>query len=242
MAIDVRFSEPDGSPAPLCVLYLHGFGTDQEGEKAAFFRRAAVASGLAFCSFDFRGHGASSGEIVDLTLTRNLEDARAARAEARRRGHRRFLLLGSSMGGLTGLWHAALEPEAVAAGLYIAPALEMGRTFLDFLGPARAERWRQDGIHRFEDERGSCDLSWRFVEDFERYPWRALAERHRGPSLILQGELDDRVRWRTAAAFAEACGDAVELELYADGDHRLADRKERLWRRMLAFLADRGVL
>src|SRR5947209_8506113 len=67
-----------GDPAPppglaaaaaspgLCFLYLHGLGSDQDGEKADFFRRRAQAGGFAFCSFDFEGHGRSGGDTRGL--------------------------------------------------------------------------------------------------------------------------------------------------------------------------------
>ena len=60
-----------GAPGVPSVLYLHGLGSHQSGEKAEFFRRQALDAGLGFCSFDFQGHGQSGGDLNGLTLTRN---------------------------------------------------------------------------------------------------------------------------------------------------------------------------
>jgi len=99
----VRFDPPPARSPETgdrpCFLYLHGFGSEQSGEKAEFFRARALAAGFGFCSFDFQGHGLSGGEMAGLTLTRNLEDVGRVHAFLRERGCGRLILTGSSMGG-----------------------------------------------------------------------------------------------------------------------------------------------
>jgi pimeloyl-ACP methyl ester carboxylesterase len=225
------------------VLYLHGLGSDQWGEKASFFRRRAVEEGLGFCSFDFRGHGRSGGRIEDLTLSRHLADVERAADLLATRGHERYIVMGSSMGGLTGLWHAALNPSRVLAGLFIAPALSLESTLRDRAGDEGMERWRQRGSMRVESEAGSWDLGWSFVSDLQNYPADRLRELYRTPCLILQGTRDDRVAWREVAEFVAECGSSdLELHLFGDGDHRLVDRKQRLWCLMRGYLGSRQII
>ena len=240
----LRFAEAATSAAaPLCLLYLHGFGSSQDGEKAAFFRARALDRGLAFCSLDFQGHGLSGGALSDLSLTRNLEDVARAHAWLAARGHGRPVLVGSSMGGGTGLWYAALHPESVAAGIHVAPALELDRALLAWAGPERTRTWRETGTIRYESELVSCDLGWGLIEDLRAHPAEELARRLRTPSLLLQGKRDVSVSWRNVADFTARCRhEEIELHLFADGDHRLTDRKERLWSLALEFLAGRGLL
>jgi pimeloyl-ACP methyl ester carboxylesterase len=155
----VRFDRPlqDGPLRP-CILYLHGFGSQQSGEKADFFRRRALEAGFAFCSFDFQGHGQSGGDFGSLTLTRNLEDVARVHAFLRARGQERLILVGSSMGGGTALWYSALHPEEIAAGLHIAPALELDRGLLDWAGEEGARRWQETGTIHYENDLVSCEL------------------------------------------------------------------------------------
>jgi pimeloyl-ACP methyl ester carboxylesterase len=221
------------------VLYLHGFGSVQSGEKATFFRARALESGLAFCSFDFRGHGESEGSMRDLTLARNLEDVAAVRAWLAARGRERVALFGSSMGGATALWYADLHPEGVAAAVHIAPAVGMLSGLERWAGAEGLERWRRDGTIRFRNEMVEADLGWGLVEDLRDRDVEALARRTQVPTLFFQGKRDATVDWNDVARFAEvAPPGAIELVLYADGDHRLVDRKDDLWRRALAFLAE----
>jgi pimeloyl-ACP methyl ester carboxylesterase len=227
---------------PLCLLYLHGFGSTQAGEKAEFFRRRALAAGFAFCSFDFEGHGQSGGTMRDLTLTRNLANIERVHAWLRERGEERFCLLGSSMGGGAALWYSALHPESIAAGLHLAPALDLDRGLLAWAGEEGARRWQESGTIDFRNELVACELGWELIEDLRRHPTAALVERYRTPALLLQGQHDATVPWRGVAEFAALCAGAVELHLFADGDHRLIDRKQRLWTLMIEFLQGRGLV
>ena len=192
----VRFDPaPEGSQPPLGILYLHGFGSHQAGEKAEFFRARAREAGIPFCSFDFQGHGASGGVLAELTLTRNLADVARVRA------------------------------------------------LLAWAGPERTRAWRDSGRIHFENEHVSSELSWSLIEDLRAHPAEQLAQRLKTPALLLQGKRDTSVSWRHVADFAARCrSEEVELHVFADGDHRLTDRKGRLWDLMQEFLRGRGLL
>lgn len=228
---------------PLAILYLHGFGSSQLGEKASFFRQQATRHGLTFCSFDFQGHGESGGEIGDLTLSRDLEDVRRVHDVLRARGHRRIVVMGSSMGGLVGLWYSALNPAELVAGIHVAPALSLEEGLAGWAGEEGLLDWQRKGHLKVENELGTWDLNWVFMEDLLEYHDEKLMELYRTPCLLLQGQQDDRVDWARVQEFAAQCPYRdIEFHLYADGDHRLSDRKERLWDLMVTFLRGRGLL
>jgi len=234
----MRLATPEGTPRSPGILYLHGFGSAQAGEKADFFREQALAAGYRFASFDFRGHGKSGGNLSDLTLSRNLEDVELVRAEL---GWERFALIGSSMGGATALWYAAQHPQRVAAALLIAPALEMEKGLLTWAGPERTARWQREGTIRFDNGFVESDLAWPLIEDLRRYPRTQLQEQLQTPTLIFQGRMDASVPYADVVDFVARCRyRRIELRLYADGDHRLTDRKEDLWRGMAEWLGRVG--
>lgn len=119
----------------------------------------------------------------------------------------------------------------------------MAEGFRAFAGEEGVERWRREGVLRVETEQARFELGWPFIEDLEAHPVDELVRRHRRPALLLQGKRDESVPWRTVVDFATRCEcEEVELHLFADGDHRLADRKDRLWELMLEFLRGRGLL
>jgi pimeloyl-ACP methyl ester carboxylesterase len=231
------------APARGTILYLHGFGSSQGGQKAEHFRRAAVQAGLGFCAFDFQGHGASGGSLRELSITRNLEDIARVHAELTRRGVGPVIVLGSSMGGLAGLWYAALHPTAVRAVLTIAPALDMGRAFAERLGEQTLREWQEIGVLDLQIDGVSRELGWGYVEDLQNHTVIQLGRRLQTPALVLQGRYDTSVHWQGAVDFAStARHDSVELHFFADGDHRLVDRLPGLWALMMEFLDRHGIL
>ena len=224
--------------AEFAILYLHGFGSKQSGEKATFFRERGLAAGWAFCSFDFRGHGASGGSLRDLTVTRNLEDAAAVRALLVARGFGQIALFGSSMGAFTALWHAAKDPEGAVASALIAPAVGMLGGLERWAGPRGLERWRREGSIRYQSPLVDAELGWPLVEDLRAYRLQQLAAAYRTPSVIFQGQLDATVDWPEVDDFVSRLAPGlVDLRLFPDGDHRLTDRMERLWEIASDFFA-----
>lgn len=237
----VRWHAPEG--ASLAFLYLHGFGSSQDGEKGAWFRRAAAEAGIAFCSFDFRGHGESGGSLTDLRLSRVLEDGEAVLAWLAERWSGPVAFFGSSMGGAAALWLAARHPSRFAAGLAIAPALGMRKALARRIGDRAMVDWQSSGRLPFRNELVETELDWDLMEDLARYPAADLPRRFRTPALVFQGLRDESVDTATVLDFVTACrGNPVELHLFADGDHRLVDRRHRLWHLALEFLAGRGLV
>ena len=238
-------ARPGGAPGAesTVVLYLHGFGSSQSGEKAELFRARSLERGIAFCSFDFRGHGDSEGSMFDLSLSRNLADVEAVQDELARRGWTRLILFGSSMGGLTGLWHAHRHPDRVAAAVHLAPAVGLEDTFAARLGPAGMAGWERDGTLEVTHDLGTWDLGWGFVTDLRAHTLDELCDGYSTPTLIFQGKHDDSVPWRSVVDFASrASGEEIELHLFADGDHRMLERLPRLWRLTDEFLIGRDLL
>lgn len=254
----VRWTPPTAGAASF--LYLHGFGSSQDGEKAGYFRRGAAEAGLGFCSLDFRGHGLSGGGFGDLTFSRNLADAGAALDWLGERGvgagGSPLVVFGSSMGGATGLWLAARHPGAFAAGLAIAPALGMERALEERLGEEGIATWRRTGRQRFVNDLVDEEMGWELMADLADYRAADLPPLHVTPTLVFQGMEDDSVDWRLAVELARAvaehaaggegeAGDArrrVEVHLFSAGDHRLLNQRPRMWGMALGFLGGLGLV
>lgn len=227
--INCRLDLPAGGGARV-LLYCHGFASSQEGQKAEYFRERALAAGLAFASFDFRGHGRSGGRMFDLTLDRNIEDLGLVVQELAQRGLTEVILLGSSMGAGCGLFFAARHPQKIRAAVHIAPALELDRGLLRLVGPEKAKRWEEEGVILFEHELGAYDLPWSLIENLRSHSVAELSRQYQTPTLFLQGMQDTSVSWRSVADFTEAAQAAkIELHLFRGGDHRLIEELPRMW-------------
>lgn len=237
-------TRPAGADPGRSILYLHGLGSQQWGEKANYFRSRFAAAGRTFCSIDMRGHGRSLGSNLDLTLTRNLEDAGFAARHLASLGVSEIDLVGSSLGGLTALWLGRqigrglgrLDASRVRRTAIIAPALGIREKIVSALGDELLERWRREGAMPYVNEVGTTTVGYTFFEDLARYPDSALCEGYDIPTLVLQGERDESVDPAAVRAFANECP-IITLHLWPDGDHRLSDRLDEVWRRLSDFLS-----
>lgn len=240
----VRLETPaDGGTPGVALVYLHGFGSRQSGTKAEFFRRRFLERGLAFCSFDFQGHGDSGGSMFDLTLSRNLDDVERVHALLAERGYSSIVLMGSSMGGGSALWYAALHPERIAAAIHIAPSVALGEGLLERVGPENARRWETEGKLLLESELVWCEIGWGLIEDLAGYPVERLSSLYRTPTLIFQGKNDTSVPWEKVLNFVVGCAyEEIDLHLMAGADHRMIHRLDHLWRLMDAYLVTRGLV
>ena len=236
--LSLRYHPIVGSP--VCLVFLHGFGSSQDGSKVSLFRERAQRDGLSFCSFDFQGHGRSGGSLRELTPERNLDDLGSVLDLLRSLGQERFVLVGSSMGAATAMWWAVRRPQGLVAAVLVAPAIDMAAGLERRLGSAAIERWLREGELRLATERGSAPLGWQFLDRLRRLDSRELVERYRVPSLIFQGMRDETVPWKRVAELVSRLDCPCELVLFSDGDHRLNDRRHQLWQRTRDFLDARG--
>ena len=227
---------PPASKSSRLWFFLHGLSSNRRGEKALYFARQVARRGEAFASLDMTGHGDSEGDLVDLSLTRNLSDLERGLSfvEGQNGPFAAVHVIGSSMGGLTALWFAAQKPGIVTRVIAIAPAFEMAGRLLLSLGSEKARKWRRDGVLHLDTGFADFDLGYGFVEDETRYPTESLRRRLKTPSLLLHGSDDEVVPCQLSRRFAERL-EQVDLVEIPGGDHRLTDYKEKLFDEMWRF-------
>lgn len=236
--IEVTHTRPT-EPHSVTAIFLHGFMSTQAGEKAGYFRDVLVSRGAAYITFDFRGHGQSSGTMRQLTGTRLLEDCHAVIEQCCPSTHR-IVLIGSSMGGWVASWYAAQHPERITAAMLIAPSFDFGRGFLDNLNAEQQRRWAEEGVWRFVNEYGAAELGYELIQDMTRYPLTALYQRYCTPTLICHGLSDDVVDYRQSLEFQRQTAAAdVDVLLLKQGDHRLTAHKQELAEWLLIYWQNR---
>jgi pimeloyl-ACP methyl ester carboxylesterase len=222
-------------PAGAAVLFLHGFGSRRDGEKATCLGETLARAGIAFLAPDLQGHGESGGDLGTVTIERSIGDLLEVSKHALFRSAPRRVLLGSSFGGVVSSWAAVERPGLCDRLALIAPAFGFIERHVATLSPEVAAAWRSGRPLRVEREWFSVDLSNRILLEAEHRPWRELARRIAMPTLILHGSEDESVPVEASREFASAC-DSVQLEVIESGDHRLVDHKELLAKRIERFV------
>jgi pimeloyl-ACP methyl ester carboxylesterase len=205
------------------VVWLGGFKSDMTGTKAQALAAWAAAKGRAYVRFDYFGHGESSGDFQDGTITRWRDDAIAVLNELTAGP---LVLVGSSMGGWIACLAAMAAPKRVQGMVLIAPA------------PDFTEKLMEPGIPTEGRAALAADGVWMRPSDYDQpYPitrdlledgarWSILGGEPipiTAPVRILQGGEDPDVPWRHALEMANSLkGPDVVFTLIRDGDHRLS--------------------
>jgi pimeloyl-ACP methyl ester carboxylesterase len=216
-------------PGACAVLYVHGFGSRHDGEKARALEVACARRGWTYAAADFRGHGQSSGSLLDLRGSRLQEDLGQLLACLQEHGVRRVFPVGSSMGGWASAWFALAHPEEVPAVVGIAPALAFLERRWEGLSEEARRDWKRTGKLRVKNEWLDVEVGFGLMEEWADFAYPDLTRRWATPLAIFHGLRDDSVPYKDSLAFLEktTCRD-VELHLFKDGDHRLLPYKDDL--------------
>jgi pimeloyl-ACP methyl ester carboxylesterase len=222
------------------VAYVHGFGSRRTGEKANSLEAACASRGWPFVAADFRGHGDSSGTMLELRGSGLQADLETLWAWLQERGCPALYLVGSSMGAWASAWFALRRPELVRACVLLAPALDFLANRWEVLSAAERERWRQTGKLRFRNEWLDTELGYGLAEERAAFPLARLIAEWRTPALVIHGMRDDVVPPAGSIRFVEALQHReVGLHLFEEGDHRLSGYEAKVARLACDFLAER---
>ena len=81
----------------LVIIFLHGFMSDIEGEKPSAFRRFCKKRKIGFFTFEYSGHGKSSGIFTNGNISKWTIDAKKI-IDNKIKKNKKIIFIGSSMG------------------------------------------------------------------------------------------------------------------------------------------------
>ena len=84
------------SPSNLCVIFLHGFMSNIEGEKPTKFAKYCNKKKINFLALECSGHGKSYGKFTNGSISKWTNDARKLIEDKFKK--KNFIIVGSSMG------------------------------------------------------------------------------------------------------------------------------------------------
>ena len=201
------------------IIFLPGYRSDMEGNKATALDSWAAAEGRAMLRFDYAGCGSSGGDFESQTLNGWRGDVLSMIDEV---VEGPVVLVGSSMGGWLMLLTALARPERVIGLVGIAAAPDFtswGFTEAQKLTLLRDGRLVEPNPHDSEPSI-TTRIFWESGE--------ALRLMHAPidvdcPVRLLHGEKDSDVPWTWSLEILRRVRSAdVQMILAKDGDHRLS--------------------
>ncbi len=226
------------------LVWLCGLKSEMTSTKASAVADWAEAQGLACLRFDYSGHGQSEGRFEHGTISRWLEEAKAA---FRNLTAGPQILVGSSMGGYIALLllrkllegrQSAVGPrqsssqtlptaeaERIKALVLVAPAWDMTELMWRNLPSAARRDIEEKGVFlrpsRYGD--GPYPISRALIEDGRRHLIGAAPLDPGRPVHIVHGLQDPDVPWEhTLDLAAHLSGDWTRVAAVPDGEHRLS--------------------
>ena len=182
---------------------------------------------LEFPRFDYRGHGESSGDFLELTLTDWIHDTcqvldRVAQSP-------RVILVGSSMGVWIAMHVALACPKRVVGIVGMGAAPDFTQDLFNKLSPTDKQMLQQQGVlyraSQYSDR--PYPITKRLIEDGSR--WMLLNDNMASipvtcPVHLFHGKKDADVPWQRSMALAERLETLdVVVTLIKNGDHRLSE-------------------
>ncbi len=205
-------------------IWLGGFKSDMDGTKALALETWAQENSVPYIRFDYFGHGQSSGDFVDGTISRWLEDTLAVLDNVSEGPQ---VLVGSSMGGWLALLAALIRPEQITGLLLIAPAPDFTEDLMWKTYPVEVQKQLEAGIP-YEEPTQYDDKPYIITPNLIQDGRQHLILREKiaidCPVRIVHGQLDPDVPWQHSLKLAELLTTTdLDLTFVKNGDHRLSD-------------------
>jgi pimeloyl-ACP methyl ester carboxylesterase len=210
------------------LVWLSGFNSDMSGTKAMAIKVLCENEGYGYMAFDYSGHGESSGDFKEGTITRWREDSLAA-IDALTTGP--LILIGSSMGGWMALLTALVRKDRVKGMILIAPAPDFTSKLLwpELSGAAQEDIAHNGFWMRPGDYGEPYPITRGLIEDGKKWAILDGPIDLSLPVSILQGKMDPDVPWTHALKVQERIASTdCDFHLIKDGEHRLSRESDIL--------------
>lgn len=236
-------SNPTGDKDRPIVILCHGFTTSKDGRTYVRLEEILNEKNISTFRFDFFGHGESTGNFADITISEAVDDVQSAIRYVKDCGYERIGLMGSSFGGF-----ACILTAGCVHDLFV---LALKSPVSDYLGLLIArdnkidiDTWRREGFINVEGTDGaSLRLNYSFFTDAEKIPSYAFARSIKTPTLIVHGDQDETVpldQSQKACDLIPRC----RIDIIQGADHVYSDAEhfEKMLHLISGFIISRGTL
>ena len=209
----------------ICVLFLHGFKSDLEGDKPKTIFKFCKKNKIGFLALEYSGHGKSYGKFENGTITSWTEDTK--KIIKKKISKKKLIIVGSSMGGWIGLNLFKLFKKNIIAFVGIAPAPE----FLDrlmwkkFTNKVKRQLIK-DKFHKFNHGGYEYNISYNLIKDGRKNKIFNQTFNNKIFLTIFHGQKDDVVPISISRKILKIFTKAKKkLIIVKRGDHSLSNKR-----------------
>lgn len=206
------------------ILFLTGYRADMNGTKAAGVAKFAKENKIDCIRFDNSGLGKSSGCFKDGTLGKWLNDALLITDNIL--DDKKYILIGSSMGGWIMLLLAMLRPEKFSTLIGLAAAPDFTKDLVwNKLDNSQQEDFKKKGFLANEDD--DYPITFNFINEARNHLLLRKPIKIDHPVRLIHGIKDSDVPFETSIKTAEMLTSRdVNVHLIKEGEHRLSREED----------------
>jgi hypothetical protein len=168
------------------VILIHGFAKTKTERKFVKLSRKLAKANIVSFRFDFSGCGDSEGEFEKLSISKQLEDLKAAfriLLKEKKVNKKRVGILAHSLGSVIACLFQA-KYQKVKTLILVAPALNQKRLLKKWYKKSEIEKWGKQGY--LDTPKGRIGIGYlRETRDYNR-----ILQKIKIPILILHGKED----------------------------------------------------
>ena len=223
--------DPSTDSVPM-VIVMHGIFASKDWVPSPSFAKGLAKAGIASIRMDFNGHGKSGGRMQDMTIEKELADARVVWDYVQTLPYvTQVGLLGHSQGGVIASMTAgrlAAEQEGsvpagivlVAPGSVIKEACQGGKFFNARFDPQDPPEYiRCWGIMKLGRE---------YLLTTQQLDIFGTAAAYAGPVLLLHGDQDKIVPLWCSERYAETYGERATLRIIPGVNHTITSHRSEV--------------
>ena len=221
--------DPTTDQCPMVIL-MHGIFSSKDYGPMPQLAKGLAEAGIASIRFDFDGHGKSEGRKQDMTIEKELADARAVWDYVQSLPYVNGVgLLGHSQGGAVASMAAgrlaaeSMVPSGVvliAPGSVIKEACQGGKFFNAKFDPKDPPEYiRCWGLYKLGRE---------YLVTTQQLDIYGTAAAYQGPVLILHGDRDGIVPMWCSERYLEAYGSHATLKVVEGENHTITRRRKQV--------------
>ena len=204
---------------PMVCMY-HGFTNNKMESHFIFVKlsRMLEAKGIASVRFDFAGSGESDGDFVDMTISKELEDAKAILNFAMSQefvDNSKIAILGLSMGGAVASMLAGIRKNDIQTLCLWAPAGNMAELVMRGRGEEEIKEIYKRGFL----DRGGFLVGVEFLKDVRSLDIFTKANLYDKNVLLLHGSEDISVPLRISNKYLEIYKNRGRIHIIERADH-----------------------
>ena len=213
------------------VILMHGIFSSKDYGPMPQLAKGLAKAGIASIRFDFDGHGKSEGRKQDMTIEKELADARAIWNYVQSLPYVSGIgLLGHSQGGVVASMTAGrLATEGgdtptglvlLAPGSVIKEACQGGKFFNARFDPKNPPEYiRCWGMYKLGRE---------YLVSTQQLDIYGTAATYTGPVLLLHGDRDGIVPMWCSERFKQTYGDHATLQVVEGENHTITRRRDEV--------------